>query len=271
MTINMWRPFYASGIVLEKLTKEDVWKAEEHFGVKLPREYVELLRIQNGGYLLKDSINIGVEIDNEHTLAIDYLLGIKEDKGIMETGYLLNEWGIDSNHLIVISGDGHYFIVLDYREDQNNPKVAYLISDSGELIELFPTFYEIMNELVPDESEISYDHEEEINQFLRNPNLVDAKKLVNSENEDLIYQGIEYWNQTGKDKSEFNRLLLHIVQQTKFLSVQALGAEILWKKVASEEIKEKPAIQAVVDSIPDSPLDLVKECKQRIVEELNGN
>lgn len=69
-----------SGIVLEKLTKEDVLKAEEHFGVKLPREYVDLLHIQNGGYLLKDSINIDIEIDNGHTLPIDYLLGIKENK-----------------------------------------------------------------------------------------------------------------------------------------------------------------------------------------------
>lgn len=270
MTINMWRPFYASGIVLEKLTKEDVLKAEEHFGVKLPREYVDLLHIQNGGYLLKDSINIDVEIENEHTLPIDYLLGIKENKGIMETKYLFSEWEIDHNQLIVISGDGHYFIVLDYSKDQNNPNVAYLNSDSGELIELFPTFYEFMNELKPEDDENSYDHEEEINQFLRNPNLVAAKKLVNSDNEDLIYQGIEYWGQTGKDKSEFNRLLLHIVQHTKFLSVQALVAGILWRKVASEEIKEKSAIQAVFDSIPDSPLDLVKEYKQKIVEELNG-
>ncbi|WP_342488882.1 hypothetical protein MKX67_03930 [Cytobacillus sp. FSL W7-1323] len=161
--------------------------------------------------------------------------------------------------------------MLDYSKNQHNPNVAYLNSDSGELIELFPTFNEFMNELVPEDDEILYDHEEEeINQFLRNPNLVHAKKLVNSDNEDLIYQGIECWGQTGKDKSEFNRLLFHIVQHTKFLSVQALVSEILWRKVASEEIKEKSAIQAVIDSIPDSPLDLVKEYKQKIVEELNG-
>ena len=48
---TIWRiPVYLP-YVQPELTGEALAEAEQNLGIKLPKEYVELLRVQNGGYI----------------------------------------------------------------------------------------------------------------------------------------------------------------------------------------------------------------------------
>ncbi|KIL74491.1 SMI1/KNR4 family protein [Pseudobacillus badius] len=123
----------------EPLTDEAVAKAEEILQVKLPESYIDILREQNGGYLLYDAYPTSVPTSwaDDH-IHVDHLKGIGEG-GILETGYLIEEWGLPK-HIVLISGDGHTWIALDYRKTSENPPVI-LIEDDGEtIIELAPDF-----------------------------------------------------------------------------------------------------------------------------------
>ena len=96
-------------------------EGEKALGVKLPIELVQLLRIQNGGY----TQGFAHPMTEETTWASDHvplrdLAGIVTDKNIqtaqnlLDSGYLSGEWGLPPNQ-VLLSGDGHYWITLDYR------------------------------------------------------------------------------------------------------------------------------------------------------------
>ncbi|QOS88652.1 SMI1/KNR4 family protein [Peribacillus sp. JNUCC41] len=52
---NIWaeddEDYIDEEIELAKLTEEDIKEAEREFNVNFPKEYIELLKIKNGGYL----------------------------------------------------------------------------------------------------------------------------------------------------------------------------------------------------------------------------
>ncbi|MDR3159734.1 MAG: SMI1/KNR4 family protein [Zoogloeaceae bacterium] len=51
MIRDIWRKPPCLPYVQPELTDEAVREAEQTLGVKLPKEYIELLKIQNGGYI----------------------------------------------------------------------------------------------------------------------------------------------------------------------------------------------------------------------------
>src|SRR5690349_15951067 len=103
------------------LTDEMVEVAERQLGVKLPAEYLALLRIQNGGYTQRfgfpmrqrtawaeDHVPLtdlaGIVTDPEHRTALN----------ILDTPYLTQEWDLPPRQ-VLLSGEGHWWITLDYR------------------------------------------------------------------------------------------------------------------------------------------------------------
>ncbi|WP_342615382.1 SMI1/KNR4 family protein [Peribacillus frigoritolerans] len=118
---NIWaeddEDYIDEEIELAKLTEEDIKEAEREFNVNFPKEYIELLKIKNGGYLKYQALPVNCKNSwaNDH-IPLHYLYGIKKNKGIFTSKAILKEWGIREKDFITLSGDGHTWTVLDYKK-----------------------------------------------------------------------------------------------------------------------------------------------------------
>ena len=107
------------GTVGGPLTDDVVAEVERALGVRLPAELLALLRHQNGGYVRSEfsacptsrptswaddhiALNEIAGIGTSHVLALD------------QSRDLNKEW-VQPPELVLLSGDGHWWIALDYR------------------------------------------------------------------------------------------------------------------------------------------------------------
>lgn len=136
------------------LTDDLVSVAEKQLGVKLPAEYLALLRVQNGGY----THGFGFPMTQPTAWAKDHvplndMAGIVTDpdirtaQNILDTGYMTDEWGLPPRQAL-LSGDGHWWITLDYRSG-DSPSVAWIDVECGEDIQVAPTFAAFLDGLRP--------------------------------------------------------------------------------------------------------------------------
>jgi hypothetical protein len=115
------------------LTNDAVAHAEEILGVRLPDALIELLRVQNGGSVSPDFAAFPTKERTswaDDHVPFDDVMGIgdREDSlSLLDTPYLVREWGLPSP-VVLLSGDGHYWVALDYRECgvQGEPSVVWL-------------------------------------------------------------------------------------------------------------------------------------------------
>jgi len=131
---------------LNPLTPEKVESVQRELKVKLPDSYLKLLKEQNGGSLYLNAFPISFE-DEDH-LAVDYLLGIGENKreGIQQSGYFIKEWGLPKR-IVLLCGDGHTWIALDYREVNENPPIIYIDVEQEIEKQLSSSFDEFVSKL----------------------------------------------------------------------------------------------------------------------------
>src|SRR5262249_52806914 len=124
-------------------------------------EYITLLRIQNGGY----TQGFGFPMTQRTTWAEDHvplsdLAGIVTDpqirtaQNILDSVYLTEEWLLPPRQGL-LSGDGHWWITLDYRNG-DNPSVAWIDVECGEDVQVAPSFAAFLDGLEPDSE---FDHE----------------------------------------------------------------------------------------------------------------
>ena len=135
----------------DPLTDEMVTEAEQKLGVTLPAEFVALLRVRNGGAVATTW--------NAHPLGDDRyvpffgMVGIGPDPdmpSILSTPFLLDEYLLPSS-IVVIEGDGHYWVALDYRESgpAGEPAVVRLENDGALDERLAPDFRTFVTGLRP--------------------------------------------------------------------------------------------------------------------------
>ncbi len=135
------------------LTLGMVREAENHLGVKLPRELIELLGVQNGGYTLGFVFPMTEKTSwaDDH-VPFDELSGINLDLESLSTFNLLNsldlsdEWGL-SEKQILLAGDGHYWITLDYRKGEV-PTVAWIDTECDQDMQVADSFRTFLAGLV---------------------------------------------------------------------------------------------------------------------------
>lgn len=133
------RPAYLP-YVQPELTDEMLKQAEAKFGCTLPPTLIELLKIQNGGYIRKtheDSVN-----DKIYGIGPYFpsMLDINWDD--------LSDWvSFPLEGLIPFDGDGHWFICLDYRNHQETPVVTYVDIETDEHFEVAPSFDDYLSML----------------------------------------------------------------------------------------------------------------------------
>jgi len=131
-----------------KLTDKILEKAELKLGYKLPKELVELLKIQNGGYIrktLEESLNEQIYGIGPHFPSLT---------DVDWTDY--KDWvSFELNGLIPFDGDGHWHICLDYRKNNENPQITYISIESDSQRLIAESFSEYL-------SQLDYDIEDEL-------------------------------------------------------------------------------------------------------------
>lgn len=134
------------------VTDDDIARAEAHFGKKLPAEYIDLIRVQNGGYTQE----LAFPTTTPTTWAEDHVpfeemggivFGDVPMHSIMATDYMTEEWELPPSQ-ILLAGDGHTWISLDYR-DGPVPKVTWIDVEGEEELVLADSFGEFLAALVP--------------------------------------------------------------------------------------------------------------------------
>ncbi|MEE1753087.1 SMI1/KNR4 family protein [Streptomyces sp. SP18CS02] len=124
--------------VQKRLTDEMVQEAERALGVTLPAALLDLLRMQNGGIVAAahDAFPTSRPTSwSQDHVPFDFLMGIGRRDGttsLLDTPYLVEEWGM-RGPLVLLSGDGHCWIGLDYRGcgPKGEPPVTWFENDLG--------------------------------------------------------------------------------------------------------------------------------------------
>ncbi|MFA0961559.1 SMI1/KNR4 family protein [Roseivirga sp. BDSF3-8] len=156
MTINkaeFWDlNYYENPPLTDKMIKQ----AEAELGVKLPDSFLDLLKIQNGGYTKGFAFPMTKKTTwSDNHVPLTELFGIVLDKGsesahnIMQSGYMTQEWGLPEKQ-ILLTGDGHWWITLDYRQG-SIPTVRWIDCECGEDIHIADSFNDFFNGLLSED------------------------------------------------------------------------------------------------------------------------
>lgn len=149
---EIWGPMYSHS-TCEPLSDVLISEAETRFNAKFPKSYLDLLEIRNGGFL-KCTRHPKTDVE------VDRILGIGHSaESIFDTDwdyYAYDENGVEkpfpneSEKLIQLSGDGHSYICLDYRDvsdGMSNPKITYIDTELSFEIPLSESFEELISSL----------------------------------------------------------------------------------------------------------------------------
>jgi hypothetical protein len=153
---NFWSSPYGHLPSPPAVTAEVVQEAENKLGVKLPQIFIELLQVQNGGYTNGFVFPTAHPTSwHEGCVPMDEVFGIDlnpETTGLnlMDSAYLSDEWGIPEKQ-VLFSGDGHWFLSLDYRAG-DTPSVLWLDTEMEEEMELASSMEAFLNGLVPSDT-----------------------------------------------------------------------------------------------------------------------
>lgn len=132
---------------LKKLKDSHIQKAEKILEIQLPKEYIEILKEQNGGGIVYNAFPSPKPTAWDETSGyIDHIFGIGEEPGILDTPYYIQEWEMPEG-IVLFSGDGSEWIAFDYRNTKSNPPIIYLNNDSNEIITVADTFSEFISKL----------------------------------------------------------------------------------------------------------------------------
>jgi hypothetical protein len=136
------------------LTDQSILEAERLLNVTLPAALLDLLRIQNGGQIA-DSWSAfpttrATSWSFDH-VPFENLMGIghrERTVSILDSPYLVEEWELPAG-ILLLSGDGHCWIGLDYRVRDllEEPSVTWFDADDGSELPLAPTFQSFLEGL----------------------------------------------------------------------------------------------------------------------------
>lgn len=123
--------------VQPNLTDDIIANAEKKIGYKLPKEYVDVLKIQNGGYIrfrLPETLNEQIYgIGPFFPSLTDYdWTDYKGTVGFKLTG------------LVPFDGDGHWYLCLDYRQNNTQPEITFIDTESNYEKPIAKTFQEYL-------------------------------------------------------------------------------------------------------------------------------
>ncbi|MCY7479859.1 MULTISPECIES: SMI1/KNR4 family protein [Bacillus] len=203
---------------LKKITAEEVAKAEKKLGVTLPDTYKKLILEQNGGYTVHNAFPTSHSNSwAEDHIQFNHLLGIAEDEGIMDSAYLIKEWELPEG-LVLINGDGHTWVAMDYRKTKENPSIHYFDVEMEEDFKLADSFDEFIEGLYT--AEYTVDEEAAEGEYELHEDHLSKEELEAIFELDFLYEDnlykIQYYPMVELDEIEwfFKKMQYHI-EKTK--------------------------------------------------------
>ncbi|MCM2985602.1 SMI1/KNR4 family protein [Bacillus safensis] len=203
---------------LKKITAEEVAKAEKKLGVTLPDTYKKLILEQNGGYTIHNAFPTTHSNSwAEDHIQFNHLLGIAEDEGIMDSAYLIKEWELPGG-LVLISGDGHTWVAMDYRKTKENPPIHFFDVEMEEDFKLADSFDEFIEGLYT--AEYTVDEEAAEGEYELHEDHLSKEELEAIFELDFLYEDnlykIQYYPMVELDEIEwfFKKMQYHI-EKTK--------------------------------------------------------
>ena len=156
MKINITDFWTKEHYINPPLTDEAVLNAEIFFNVKFPDLLIRLLKIQNGGYNKGFVFPMAVPTSyDENCVPFPDMNGIVLKPNNQTIHNFLvdlsfaNELGLPKKQ-IPLSGDGHYFVTLDYREG-DIPTIRWIDTEMKQDIHIANSFDEFFNGLVSED------------------------------------------------------------------------------------------------------------------------
>lgn len=222
MNLELWEEefddYFKGQVDLEMLEK-----IQQKLKVDLPESYINLMEKRNGFYLKRKYFPINTPNSwANNSIYVDFLYGIGEEPGLLDSIYLRKEWGIRSKKLLIISADPPVFICLDYRK-RKNPSVIFIDVEQNQEIKLANDFQEFISGLVdyiedveldPYDSELSEkemkDYYAKIDEVIQKGKPGDIDRFftkILSTNTELIRYMVEKMRQHEKPKVHFYLLL----------------------------------------------------------------
>lgn len=131
---------------------KQIIKAEKELGVTLPTDFINLMKISNGGYVNynKRAFPVDFRIESgDLFIEVEEIMGIDEE-GILLSGYLAAEWDLPKN-IILFAGNGHAWIGFNY-DGRDIPNVVYVEPDDGDgnnfhvIAETFTEFVSLLDD-----------------------------------------------------------------------------------------------------------------------------
>lgn len=123
---TIWQVPVFLSYVQPTLTDETIAAAEKKIGYKLPKEYLDILKIQNGGY-----IRFTLEEMATHSV----IAGIGPYFPSITEFDWFHEWqpyvSFDLKGLFPFDVDGRFNICLDYRRNKIEPEITYVGMESN--------------------------------------------------------------------------------------------------------------------------------------------
>jgi len=203
---------------LKKITAEEIAKAEDKLGVTLPDTYKKLILKQNGGYIVHNAFPTTHSNSwTEDHIQFNHLLGIAEDEGIMDSAYLIKEWELPEG-LVLINGDGHTWVAMDYRKTKENPAIHYFDVEMEEDFKLADSFDEFIQGLYTAEytvDEEAAEGEYELSEVHLSKEELEAIFELDVLDEENLYK-IQYYPMVDLNEIEwfFKKMQYHI-EKTK--------------------------------------------------------
>ena len=121
MLNKIWRSPLSLGLIQPQLTQKMITEAENLLGFSLPKEYIDLLQIQNGGsirFTLKDTLHNNIFGIGPYSLSITDFSN--SDDEVLKILAQRNMYPFDA------VGDGEYLCFEYNRRTKNPPKITYL-------------------------------------------------------------------------------------------------------------------------------------------------
>jgi hypothetical protein len=151
--LKIWSNLENDIYKLPPLKESDIKKAENLFNVKLPKSYLDILRTQNGGSIVYNAHPSPKPTSwSDHSVNVEFIMGIGENNGILETPYYIEEWNMPEG-LILFSGQDHSWIAFDYRNTVENPPIVYIDNETEEVFKIADSFESFLKNLYVEEME----------------------------------------------------------------------------------------------------------------------
>ncbi|MCY8464371.1 SMI1/KNR4 family protein [Bacillus atrophaeus] len=200
---EIWENSEYDPFKLKDISEDEIKNVEQELNLTLPEQYKKLIIQQNGGLINFNAFPTDQETSwaDDH-IEVDHIRGIGKDLGILESEYLIKEWGLPQR-LLLIQGDGHNWVALDYRLTNENPPVHYFDLELNNDFKIADSFDEFLSKL--------YTHEYE--EFQEEENLeFDEIHNIDPNDPDAIQKEEVEKILANKNPMEIHRISLFLIQ-----------------------------------------------------------